>query len=336
MAEKRIEARFYEKLDDMVVRCNLCPHECTIKPNGVGICRVRRNEGGVLISSGYGRTISMSMDPMEKKPLYHFYPGSFILSVGVNGCNLSCDFCQNWECSQRSCPTRYISPEQLIEVAVENNSIGVCFTYTEPLIWHEYIYDTSVMARERGLVSVLVTNGYINEEPLTELLPYIDAMNVDLKAMNDEFYVKRCGGHLDPVLRTLKIAKDKCHIEITNLIIPSANDSPEQIEELAKWISEEMGEDTVLHISRFFPHYKAKEPETPVETLEMAYNIAKKHLKYVYLGNIFLSPSHTVCPVCGNSLIERWGYNTRVKGLNGSKCSNCNYDTGIINKGGAL
>jgi len=330
MIDTAVEARYYEKLENDAVRCVLCPHRCVVKQGGSGICRVRKNDNGILKSVGYGRTISISMDPMEKKPLYHFYPGSHILSVGVNGCNLSCDFCQNFESSQMDCPTRFISPEDLVEIALQNDSVGVCFTYTEPFVWYEYVYDTGKVAKNRGLVSVLVTNGYVNEEPLLEIIPLIDAMNVDLKSIDDNFYKRRCGGRLEPVLNTLKIAKNKCHIEVTNLIIPGANDSPDRIEELAMWINENLGKDTVLHISRYFPHYKAKESQTPVETLENAYNIAKRHLTYVYMGNLFMSPSHTYCNNCGELLIERFGYNINVKGLKGSKCVKCGHETGII------
>ncbi|MGQ9707056.1 MAG: AmmeMemoRadiSam system radical SAM enzyme [bacterium] len=325
-----VDARYYEKLEDKAVRCILCPHRCVVKPGSRGVCRVRKNEDGVLKSIGYGKTISISMDPMEKKPLYHFYPATYILSVGVNGCNLSCDFCQNYESSQMDCPTRFVSPQDLVEIAFQNNSVGVCFTYTEPFVWWEYVYDTSKIAKDRGLVSVLVTNGYINEGPLLEILPFIDAMNVDLKSIENDFYKKRCNGVLEPVLNTLKISNNECHIEVTNLIIPGANDSPDKIEELVLWISENLGKETVLHISRYFPHYKAKEPPTPIETLENAYNIAKRHLTYVYLGNLFMSPAHTYCNNCGELLIERYGYNINVKGLKGSKCVRCGYETGII------
>jgi pyruvate formate lyase activating enzyme len=319
-----VKAKYYREIGDKRVECTLCPHFCKISEGKTGICRLRKNIGGVLYEIGYGNTISISMDPIEKKPLYHFYPGENILSIGPNGCNLSCDFCQNWEISQRPAPTQEFSPEEIYEVARRNGSIGIAYTYTEPLIWFNYIKDTAEVLHTNDMVNVLVTNGYINKEPLIELLPLIDAMNVDLKSMKDEFYIERCGGRLEPVLNTLKIAKDKTHIEITNLIITGVNDTDKDIENMAKWIADNMGTDTVLHLSRFFPRYKSDEPPTPVDVLKRAMDISKKYLNYIYLGNVSSEgPSHTDCADCGNTLVKRWGYTIQADGVNKGKCVKC-------------
>ncbi|MCK5595691.1 AmmeMemoRadiSam system radical SAM enzyme, partial [bacterium] len=225
-----------------------------------------------------------------KKPLYHFYPGKLILSLGTIGCNFACPFCQNWQISQdRNVPTQYMPPSEAVEKALERNSIGIAYTYSEPMIWYEYVMDTAKLAKKKGLKNVLVTNGYINEDPLKELLPLIDAMNIDLKAFDEKFYREICKGDLETVLKTIKISSASCHIEITNLVIPGLNDTIEHFENLVNWIAENTGANTPLHFSRYFPQYKMKTSSvTPIETLEQAYKIAKEKLKSVYLGNIMI------------------------------------------------
>jgi len=281
------EAAYYEKLANKIVHCHLCPNECVIRDGKAGSCGVRINEGGKLYSAVYGKMTSMALDPIEKKPLYHYHPGEYILSVGTKGCNFHCAFCQNWSISQdRNVPTEDITPKEIIEKAKSALSFGIAYTYNEPFIWFEFVLETAKLARAAGLKNVLVTNGYVNIEPLEEMLPYIDAMNIDLKSIDEEFYKKICKGKLKPVLDVIKRAAKSCHIELTNLIIPTLNDSENSIKRLVGWICDNVGRRTPLHLSRYFPCYKMNIPPTPVETLKAAERIAKEKLEYVYLGNV--------------------------------------------------
>ena len=284
------EALYYKKLNNDSVQCLLCPKLCKIKEGKSGFCGARENIGNKLFSNIYSRVSSMGMDPIEKKPLYHFYPGSLILSLGTIGCNFACPFCQNWQISQeRNVPTHEMSPSEAVKKALETSSIGIAYTYSKPMIWYEYVMDTAKLAREKGLKNVLVTNGYINEKPLKELLPFIDAMNIDLKAFDEKFYEEICKGKLETVLKTIKTSSASCHVEITNLIIPGLNDTTRHFENLVNWIAKNIEVDTPLHFSRYFPHYKMKTGSaTPIETLNQAYKIAKKKLRCVYLGNIMI------------------------------------------------
>jgi len=271
----------------------------------------------------YGRTVTINVDPIEKKPLYHFLPGSIILSIGPNGCTFNCTFCQNWHISQEDVSTTYISPEDLVELAERNGSVGVAFTYTEPLLWFEYLLDVAPMLREKGLKSVLVTNGFLNEEPASELAPLIDGFNVDLKSIRDEFYRKYCDGRVEPVKRFIETVNKVSHVEVTNLIIPGLNDSRSDIEDLVDWVSS-ISSDIPLHFSRFFPQYRMNDrPPTPPETLKMAYEIAVKKMKYVYIGNIFIEGTEdTRCPDCGAVVVKRVGYSVQVMGDEG-RCHEC-------------
>ena len=282
------EALWYEKLKDGGVHCHLCPYNCIIADDKVGVCAVRKNINGILYSLIYNKTTSVALDPIEKKPLYHYHPGEFILSLGTSGCNFHCDFCQNWEISQvPDVPSRDITAEEVVQKAKAACSFGVAYTYNEPFIWYEFVLECSRLAKKNGLENVLITNGYVNLEPLEELLPFIDAMNIDIKSMDEEFYRKLCKGRLAPVLEAARRAHRSCHIEITNLVIPTLNDRDDNFQMLRDWIFENLGQDTPLHFSRYFPCYKMKEPPTtPVETLKRAYEIAKKKLKYVYIGNV--------------------------------------------------
>lgn len=281
------EALFYKKIKDFGVECLLCPHHCVIKEAKTGICGSRANQGGRLCSLNYGKVASVSMDPIEKKPLYHFHPGEMIFSVGSTGCNLSCSFCQNWQISKDvSAPTREWSPRDIVEEAKRKGSFGIAFTYNEPFVWYEFVRETAILGRACGLKNVLVTNGFVEREPLREILGLIDAMNIDLKSIREAFYHRVCSGRLEPVLATIKEASRSCHVELTNLIIPTLNDSEEDLKDLVDWVSDNLGEEVPLHFSRYFPCYQMTISATPRQTLERAAVIARKKLKYVYLGNI--------------------------------------------------
>ncbi len=324
------EARFWESKDAGTVQCHLCPHNCLIKDGNHGVCRIRDNKGGTLYAREYGNVVSVGIDPMEKKPLYHFYPGSDIVSVGANGCNFDCDFCQNWQVSQYDQPTRFISPDDLVATTIAHKSIGIAYTYTEPLIWFEYVYDCSKLAQEKGLKTVLVTNGYVNPEPAQELLPYIDALNIDLKSMDTKFYRDICKGQLEPVQEFIKKASKQAHVEITNLVIPTYNDSDEQLHKLCAFVAS-VDENIPLHFSAYFPQYKMEVQRTPVESLLKARDIANQYLSYVYLGNVYTPDgADTVCPGCGALLVERSGYTIHIHKIKNGKCTKCNQSIPII------
>ena len=326
-----VKAKYWEKLDGKKVKCTLCPHSCVIPEGGKGICNIRENIDGELIAAGYGRTTSLAMDPIEKKPLFHFKPGSLILSVAPNGCNLKCRWCQNWQISQEVVPTRFIDPKLLVDIAIRENSVGIAFTYTEPLIWFEYIIDVAKIGKPKGLSMVAVTNGYINPEPLDELLDYIDAMNIDLKAMDDEVYRKLIGGRLEPVLNTVRTSAKRILIEVTNLLIPGVNDSDDQIKRLVDFIAD-VDPKIPVHFSRYFPAWRFNAPPTPVKTLLRAREIASKKLEYVYLGNVYIPDAEdTFCPYCGNKLVSRSGFYAKKVGITeDGKCSKCGKDVDIV------
>lgn len=276
-----------ELLEGGRVRCLLCPHYCLLKKDQRGRCGVRQNQNGRLYSLIYGEATSIALDPIEKKPLYHFHPGNSILSLGTKGCNLKCPWCQNFSISQDiDCPTQQITPEQVVAKAKQLDSFGIAYTYNEPFIWYEFVYDTARLAHQEDLENVLVTNGYVNQKPLEEIIGLIDAMNIDVKSMEESFYQKYCQGRLAPVLSTAEYSAPRCHIEITNLVIPTLNDQEENFEQLVDWIAKKLGKDTPLHFSRYFPMYKTDIPPTPIETLKRAEDIAKRSLRYVYLGNV--------------------------------------------------
>ncbi len=324
------KALFSEKVKNNSVQCRLCPHNCTLAEGSTGICRVRMNVDGELYTTTYGNPCSVSIDPIEKKPLYHFLPGTEILSMATAGCNFRCMNCQNHTISQ-SIPDALrhydLSPEAVVEQAKLHGMNSIAFTYTEPTIFYEYMLDTAKIAQQAGIKTVIVSNGYINSEPLTELCRYIDAANIDLKSMNDKVYRKLTGGSLQPVLDTiLTLKKLNVWVEITHLLIPEFTDDLKDFESLCQWLVNNNLTDTPLHISRFFPNYKLTHlPATPVETLIKAERIAKTTgLQYVYLGNVYLSTSsNTYCPSCGNLLVERHGYNILSSKVVKNKCDNC-------------
>ncbi|NQU18754.1 AmmeMemoRadiSam system radical SAM enzyme [bacterium] len=281
------EALFYEVKDNSRVQCHLCPHNCLIAEGKLGLCGVRKNQKGKLYSLIYEEITSVALDPIEKKPLYQFHSGESILSIGTKGCNLSCRFCQNWTISKDlNTPTEKLTSEFIIERAKQLNSFGIAYTYNEPFIWYEFVLDTAKSAKKQGLKNILVTNGYVNLEPLKNILPFIDAMNIDLKSIEDEFYVNVCGGKLTPVLDVIKESSNHCHIELTHLIIPTLNDSEESLIKLVDWVYGNLGDSVPLHFSRYFPCYKLDIPPTPIATLKKAEDIAKKKLKFVFLGNV--------------------------------------------------
>lgn len=317
------------------VRCEVCPKGCSIPEGAAGACNARVNRNGRITAKYYGRVSSIAIDPIEKKPLYHFHPGKSILSVGTVGCNLTCSFCQNWQISQREAETYKLYPEQLAELAYEaareQNSVGVAYTYSEPVVWYEYVLDSAQAVKGKGLVNVLVTNGTISSKPLDRMLPYIDAVNIDVKAFTDKFYDEQCGGRLEWVKRTVEALAGKVHIEITSLIIPDLNDSNDEIKGMCKWISS-INPDIPLHLSRYFPRHLLKKPPTPIETLFKAREIAGDYLRFVYIGNTDLDDvSDTICPKCGQSLIKRSYYSVAVAGLDSQGfCKVCGYESSIV------
>lgn len=281
------EAMFFERKDDKI-QCLLCPHQCVIGPGKYGICSVRTNQEGALKTINYGEITSLALDPIEKKPLYHFHPGKNILSVGTYGCNFTCAFCQNYSIAQFKSKSVYMSSEELIDRALNApNNIGLAFTYNEPTIWYEFVYDTAKLIKEKHpeLKTVMVTNGFINPEPLQKILPYIDAMNIDLKAFSEDYYRKVCGGSLKPVLRTIETAGKSCHVEVTTLVVTGLNDSKEEIEKISRFLAG-IDKNIPLHLSRYFPTYKMDLPATDIEVMRAGMEVAKKHLNYVHLGNV--------------------------------------------------
>lgn len=281
------EALYYEKKEDGSVLCVLCPQLCRIRQGGRGFCGTRVNEKGVLRTINYGQISSLALDPVEKKPLYYFHPGEMILSAGTVGCNLACLFCQNWSISKQiQSPTQTMGSGDLIAQAKRLGSFGIAYTYNEPFVWFEFVLETARAARKAGLKNVLVTNGFVQPQPLKELLPWIDAANIDLKSIRDEFYGKVCGGRVGPVLETIKTMVRACHVELTNLIIPTLNDSEKDLADLVDWVAQNAGEDVPLHFSRYFPCYKMTIPPTPLKTLFLAESLAKKKLRRVHLGNV--------------------------------------------------
>uniref|UniRef100_UPI00321658A3 AmmeMemoRadiSam system radical SAM enzyme n=1 Tax=uncultured Draconibacterium sp. TaxID=1573823 RepID=UPI00321658A3 len=332
------EALFYTKLKESRVKCELCPWNCILNIGQTGNCRVRTNRNGILTTEVYNKVAAVGSDPIEKKPLYHFYPGTTILSIGEVGCNLHCSFCQNHRISQ--CEAKQFSgfstttSQQTVNEALKSwNNIGVAYTYNEPFTFYEFMLETAEKAKAADLKNVVISNGYINTEPLQRLIPYIDAFNIDLKAFSEKFYQKYTKGKMHAVLETLKtIANSQKHLEITNLVIPELNDNPVEFEEMVKWIASELGKQTPLHLSRYYPQYKMNLSSTPIKTLTLLYDIAKQHLQHVYLGNVSdVERSSTYCPVCGEILVTRNRYHTELSKLTDSgNCKKCGTPSNII------
>ena len=324
------EAMFWEKGENNSVKCLLCPHYCMISDGNRGFCNVRKNEGGVLYSLIYALSSGVADDPIEKKPLNHFYPGSFVLSLGSVCCNFKCLHCQNYHISTADPLTsslNFISPKDAVGLALDHGCKGIAWTYNEPTIWYEYAFDCAKIAKGHGLYTVFVSNGYINKEPLVEISPFLDAINVDVKSFSNNFYKKVCSGSLDPVLETCKTAIDVgIHLELTYLVIPKNNDSIEEIVSFCRWVVEFLGVDVPVYFSRFHPYYKMKDvPATSFESLVDMYNTAKDEgILYPYLGNVIdESYENTFCPRCGNVIVRRNGFNAKVVGFKNGKCSRC-------------
>jgi pyruvate formate lyase activating enzyme len=324
------EALQYARIEDNAVKCSLCSHRCRIKEGKRGICGVRVNNEGTLYAATYGKISAEAVDPIEKKPLFHFLPGTLSYSLGGVGCNFHCRHCQNWHISAATLESGHLynlSPETGVDRAGMQGCASIAWTYNEPTIWHEYTLDMGNLARKQGLGTVYVTNGYITEEALRELSPMLNAFRVDIKAFSDAFYREICGAHLQPVLDATEIAKELgMHIETVTLVIPGLNDSMNEMDGLIRWVRDHLGPDTPMHFTRFHPDYKMTDRSaTPVETLEKIYDHARElGMRYPYLGNVFgHSYENTYCPVCGALLIERTGYALRFRELDGTSCSAC-------------
>jgi len=331
------EAMAYSRRSDGSVQCGLCPRACIIKDNRRGVCRVRENRNGTLFTLIYGLTTAEAVDPIEKKPLFHFWPGSNTYSISTLSCTFFCPWCQNWEISQASPEEVYsqeLTPEEVIKRARRSGSPSISYTYNEPLLWYEFIYDTSRLAKENGIHNILVTNGYITQDALLPIVKRIDAANVDVKGFTESFYKTYCKGDLESVLSATKSMKrEGVHVEVTNLIIPGINDSMEEIRQLSSWIRDEISEDTPLHFSRFFPHYKMVDrPATPFETLLEAKKVAEgEGLQFVYIGNVPGGDESTYCPNCKYLLIRRIGFDILNVDLSkDNKCPNCGFGINIV------
>ena len=328
-----MEAYLYESLKDDKVKCNLCNHRCVIAEGKRGICNVRENQGGILNTLVYGKLIARHIDPIEKKPLFHLFPGSLSYSIATVGCNFKCRFCQNADIAQMPSNRNgmimgdFYTPEDIVKAAGKGNCQTIAYTYTEPTVYFEFAYDTAKLAHQKGIKNVFVTNGYMTAQALEMIHPYLDAANVDLKAFSEEFYRDLCGAKMEPVKETLKRMKTlDVFVEVTTLIIPGLNDNKMELEQLAAFIAEDLGPETPWHISRFHPTYKLTDhPSTPLETLVAAVKIAQKAgLRYVYTGNVPGEVGeNTFCYNCGNLLIERWGFLVKKNHIKNGRCTVC-------------
>jgi len=326
------EALFYDRLPDSSVQCRLCPHHCRLSEGQTGLCGARTNQAGRLLAANFGQVASLALDPIEKKPLYHFYPGKYILSAGTFGCNFSCLFCQNYQISQKKPEVTYLAPEMLVQLADtyrNEDSIGVAFTYNEPSLWYEYILETAPRLKELGLKTVLVSNGFIEKKPLQQLMPYIDAVNIDVKAFNGSFYRRLCRGRLEVVKDNVEYFSSHTHVEITTLLIEGQNDSREEIEALSRWLAS-LNADIPLHFSRYYPAYKFYQPPTPESVLFKCREIASEYLSFVYIGNLAGFSNDTFCKYCGNLLIRRNNYEVQVVGIEKGCCRKCSRPTDYI------
>ena len=322
----------WEKQDCLGVQCELCPFRCFLPEGSRGICRVRMNVAGKLRTLVYAQPVSVHVDPIEKKPVYHMLPGSRIFSIATVGCNLRCSFCQNWEISQcypeeAMSSGQIMTPEQVVAAAIEANCNSIAYTYSEPTVFYEYVLDTARLAREKGLKNVLVSAGYINTKPLAQLAPYFDVIKIDLKGFNEKFYRDVVGGDIKYVLATLKELHELgVFTEVVNLVVPTLNDDMQEIARMCKWIYDNLGPDTPLFFTRFVPQYRlANLPATPVETLEEARKIAiATGLRYVYIGNMPGHPAeNTYCPECGRVLVQRYGYAIMENNIKNGRCIFC-------------
>ncbi len=318
------EARYWHT-EGSALRCELCPWHCLIREGKAGICQARVNHQGRLVAGMYARITACHLDPIEKKPLYHVKPGRAILSVGSGGCNFKCGFCQNWDISQVIPDTMEAQPKDVAEKAVAVDSCGVAYTYNEPIINIEYVMDCARQVKAKGLINVMVSNGFINPGPLEDLIPLIDAWNIDLKSMDDSFYREVCHGHVGPVKATIKRVSQSSHVEVTHLMVPDRLHSLEQVRDLAAWLAS-CSPSIPLHLTRYYPQYHYHEEATDVDFMHQAYGAAKQYLKWVYLGNIPGDEGNTFCPQCGQLLIERRGYRNLNILLKNNHCPQCGAD----------
>ncbi len=332
------EAMYYKKFFGNIVQCGLCPNKCVLSPGQYGLCKARKNINGSLYSLVYGRIATWHVDPVEKKPFFHVLPGSAAFSIATTGCNIQCLFCQNWEISQIfpfDMQTLPATPRQVVEQALASGAQAIAFTYSEPTISFEYVLDIAKLAKAAGLKTLMVSNGYIEQKPLQEILKYIDAYKVDFKGFDEEFYKKLTRGHLQPVLETMKtVHQSGVWLEIVTLLVTGQNDSDEQVRGLVRWIKENLGTDVPLHFSRFSPKYKLLNvPETPQKTVIRARDIAlQEGLKYVYTGNIVYPPGEiTRCPSSGEEVIVRQGMFTVYNGLKNGACADGEKIPGVWN-----
>ncbi len=333
------EALLYEKLPGSITQCRTCQWRCRINPGKYGVCGMYQNRDGVLYNLNFGVVSSLAADPIEKKPLFHFFPGSAVFSLGTLGCNFHCRHCQNWEIamadSRDIAGCRELSPESAVDMAVDHNCRGLAWTYNEPAVWFEYTLESAQLARQKGLYTVYVTNGYATRDALDKIAPYLDAWRVDIKGFSDRFYRDLAKiSRWREILETTERARQKwgMHVEVVTNIIPGMNDDDKQLSSLAAWIYDSLGELTPWHITRFYPQYQLTGVSaTPVSTLERAYDIGRKTgLKFVYTGNVPGHPGeNTVCYSCGRTVIERLGYQTRIAGLHGSRCRFCGAELNI-------
>lgn len=324
------EARWYQKLPGNAVQCQLCPRRCVIKPNKRGFCRVRENRQGQLYSLVYGRPCAINREPIEKAPFFHFLPGSLRLTLATVGCNQRCKYCQNWEISQvnpEDVPSESMTPEEVVALAERLGLKIICFTYTEPMVFYEYMYDIAQLARVKGIRTAVVSGGYINPEPLIELCKVMDGVKIDLKGFTPEFYEQVCSSTLEPVLNAIKVvAKAGVHLELVNLVVPGYNDDSTTVASMCQWIKDNIGDTVPLHFTRFHPDYKLQNsPATPVPILERALRVAKRAgLKFVYIGNV---PGHsaenTYCPNCRKPLILRQGFTVQENNIVNGSCRFC-------------
>jgi pyruvate formate lyase activating enzyme len=328
------EAMFYERQPDERIKCTLCPRECVIGDRERGWCGVRENHKGTYYTLVYGNPCAVHVDPIEKKPFFHFLPASTAYSISTAGCNFNCKYCQNWQISQRrpeQTENVYLPPKKVVEYARMNGCRSIAYTYAEPTVFYEYMYDTARLARQKGVRNVIVSAGYMNQRPLEQLCEMVDAIKIDLKAFRDKFYREICSGQLEPVLNAIKTIKQKgVWLEIVDLVVPTLNDSVEEFHDLASWVMDELGPDVPLHFSRFYPMYQLKNlPPTPIATLEKAREEAMKvGLRYVYLGNV--NPTHegnnTFCPNCSRLLIRRMGFFVIKNDVVSGKCRYCDWE----------
>jgi pyruvate formate lyase activating enzyme len=326
------EARYYRRLDSGLIECEQCPRHCQVSRGNRGHCGVRENRNGKYVLLTYGLPCALNADPIEKKPFFHFHPGTLALSLATAGCNVDCKFCQNWEISQarpEDTPNMSLSPADVVSLAQEKQIPTIAYTYSEPTVWYDYMYDIARLGREKSLHSVVISNGFIEKQPLADLLPHLSAYKIDLKSIRDDYYRNVVRGELGPVLdRMVQVKAAGVLLEVVNLVVPTLNDSEDDFRQLARWVKTNLGTDVPVHYSQFYPKYLLKNlPPTPQATLEMAHDVSRAEgLEYVYLGNLPGHPAEsTYCPKCGELLIERNGLSVRQNRLNGNKCPKCNH-----------